>query len=279
MPIGSLTRWGGSFVAWDCLSTRMRVPYESYYPLDDILTGQVKCENGRFALGAATATLLIGAHIMLLLTPVAFTALFLKAQSHLQPSVHSFTLVILSMFAFVLASLGEIGQHIFDNWLYINSRVSTYNFTFYFMTTASNAVLAAGLGTNKYETWLAFAACLTTPGSFLYAVAKGEVYMPTKANVPIWAGMFVTVMLFLHKAWQLPLSEGSNKRLYTGIILVTNAFGIFCAVQIVSTGYQAWHLLTASSFCTGLITEGIWIVRTSSKQRSHVRALNGSKEH
>ncbi|DBA96826.1 TPA: hypothetical protein ACH3X3_012989 [Trebouxia sp. C0006] len=167
-----LTRWGGSFVAWDCLSVKMEVPFERHYPLEDILTGQVRCSNvtGAFAIGSAIAALLITAHVIFLLAPVALTPLLLKAQPRLQLSVRSYPLVIVSMFAFVLASVGEIAQHVFDNWLYIDSRVSTYNFVFYLMTTASNAMLAAGLGTSQIEAGLAIVSCSTTPASFVYAI-------------------------------------------------------------------------------------------------------------
>ena len=275
----ALTRWGGTFVAWDCLSTEMLVPYESHYKLDDILTGQVRCHGGNFPLGAVIAAVLIAAHIVLLLTPAVFTALLLKVQPRLEAHVRSFTLVIISMFAFMLASAGEIAQHIFDNWLYIDSRVSTYNFVFYFMTTASNAILAAGLGTSKAELFLASAACSATPISFFYAVLKHEVYMPTEANIPVWAGMFITVMLFLYRACKLQLPRNANKLLYTGIILVANAFGVFFAVKIVSSGYQAWHLLTASSFCVGFVIEGVWVLQAgASKQLGFKSIGNGVKD-
>lgn len=279
MTSTALTRWGGTFVAWDCLSTKMLVPYESHYKLDDILTGQVACHGGNLPLGATIAAVLIAAHIVLLLTPAVFTALLLKAQPRLEPHLRSFTLVVLSMFAFMLAGAGEIAQHIFDNWLYIDSRVSTYNFTFYFMTTASNAILAAGLGTSRYELLLAFAACSATPISFIYAVFKNEVYMPTEANIPVWTGMFITVILFLYRAWKLQLHRNTNKLLYTGIILVANAFGVFFAVKIVSSGYQAWHLLTASSFCTGFIIEGEWVLQAAASKHLGTNSIrNGEKD-
>ncbi|KAL0043871.1 hypothetical protein WJX82_000382 [Trebouxia sp. C0006] len=128
--------------------------------------GLLVCKDGRSAIAA----LLITAHVIFLLAPVALTPLLLKAQPRLQLSVRSYPLVIVSMFAFVLASVGEIAQHVFDNWLYIDSRVSTYNFVFYLMTTASNAMLAAGLGTSQIEAGLAIVSCSTTPASFVYAI-------------------------------------------------------------------------------------------------------------
>lgn len=258
-----LTRWGGSFVAVDCLSTRMAVPFETHYSVEDILTGQVRCPSGNVAIGSAIAALLIAAHIIFLVAPVALTPFLLRAQPRLQPIVRSYSLVVMSMFAFVLASVGEIAQHVFDNWLYIDSRVSTYNFVFYLMTTASNAILSAGLNTSRLEASVAVAACLATPGSFLYAILTGKAYMTTQASVPMWTGMFVTTILFLFRAWKLELPAKSDKFLYSGIILTLYAFGVFCATQILSTGYQAWHLLTASSFCTGFVIQGIWLLRAN----------------
>ena len=257
----TLSRWGGSFVAWDCLSTKMQVPYEIKYPLDDILTGQVRCGSGNFAIGSAVAAVLIAAHVTILLAPVASTAFLLKAQPRLQHAVGSYTLIITSMFVFVLASVGEISQHIFDNWLYIDSRVSTYNFTFYLMTTASNAMLAAAIGTSQLEASLAVISCLATPASFLYAILAGHVYMPTAANVPIWIGMFVTTSQFLYRAWGLELPRKSERFIFAGVCLVANALGVWFATLILSTGYQAWHLLTASSFTVGFATEVLWLLR------------------
>lgn len=241
----------------------MVVPFESNYPIADILTGQVSCPNGKFAIGTIIAALLIAAHVIFLLAPVALAYFLLKAQPRLQPSVRSYPLVVVSMFAFVLASVGENAQHIFDNWLYIDSRVSTYNFVFYLMTTASNAILAAGLKTSRAEASLAIASCLTTPGSFMYAILTGKAYMSTEASVPIWVSMFATTSLFLYRAWELELPAKSDKFIYTGSILFTYAFGVFCAIQILSTGYQAWHLLTASSFCTGFVMQGIWLLKAN----------------
>ncbi|KAA6419183.1 hypothetical protein WJX79_009067 [Trebouxia sp. C0005] len=241
----------------------MEVPFERHYPLQDILTGQVRCSSGAFAIGSAIAALLIAAHIIFLLAPVALTPLLLKAQPRLQLGVRSYPQVIVSMFVFVLASAGEIAQHVFDNWLYIDSRVSTYNFVFYLMTTASNAMLAAGLGTSQIEAVLAIVSCLMTPASFMYAILAGKPYLSTKASIPIWIGMFVTTSLFLYRIWHLELPQQSDKYVYSGVILATYAFGVFCAIQILSTGYQAWHLLTASNFCTGFITQGIWLLKVN----------------
>ena len=238
----------------------MKVPYESSYPLEDILTGRVRCNNGNFAIGSAVAAVLAAAHIVILLAPVALTPFILRAQHRLQPSVRSYPLVVVSMFAFMLASMGEIAQHIFDNWLYIDSRVSTYNFVFYLMTTASNALLATGLGTSQLEIALAVVSCLATPASFLFAILAGHVYMPTAANVPIWIGMFITTMLFVFRASKLELVRGTDKFLFTGVVLVANTFGVIFATLILTTGYQAWHLLTASSFTVGFLTEGIWVL-------------------
>ncbi len=271
-----LTRWGGSFVAWDCLSSKMEVPFESHYPLENILTGQVRCSNGAFAIGSAIAALLITAHIIFLLAPVALTPLLLKAQPSLQLSVRSYPLVIVSMFAFVLASVGEIAQHVFDNWLYLDSRVSTYNFVFYLMTTASNAMLAAGLGTSQIEAGLAILSCLATPASFMYAILAGKPYLSTEASIPIWIGMFVTTSLFLYRIWHLEVPHQSDKYVYSGVILATYAFGVFCAIQILSTGYQAWHLLTASNFCTGFVTQGIWLLKVNTHLPNQVSGVHGN---
>ena len=274
-----LTRWAGSFVAWDCLSVKMEVPFERHYPLEDILTGQVRCSNGAFAIGSTIAALLITAHILFLLAPVALTPVLLKAQPRLQLSVRSYPLVIVSMFAFVLASVGEIAQHVFDNWLYIDSRVSTYNFVFYLMTTASNAMLAAGLGTSQIEAGLAIVSCIMTPASFMYTILAGKPYLSTEASIPIWIGMFVTTSLFLYRIWHLEVPHQSDKYVYSGVILATYAFGVFCAIQILSTGFQAWHLLTASSFCTGFITQSIWLLKVNTHLPNQVSNVHGNCKH
>ena len=270
-----LTRWAGSFVAYDCLSAHMKVPYEEKYPLGDILTGQVTCSGGHTLLGRIIAAPLISTHIFLLLAPVYLTTRLLSARPRLEGHIRSFDTIIISMFAFVLASVGEIGQHCFDNWLYLDSRVSFFNFVFYLLTTASNAILASGLGSSPLETGLAVAACIATPFSFvLEGLVRHKPYMSTASQIPIWIGMFVTVLLFLYRAWQLQVPRGQrDKLLYTALILATYVFGVFAGQKIVTTGYQAWHLLTASSFCAGFLIEGFWLLRAYTFPKESAKLL------
>ena len=270
-----LTRWAGSFVAYDCLASHMMVPYEEKYPLGDILTGQVTCPGGHALLGRGIAVPLITTHIVLLLAPVYLTTRFLAAQPRLEGRIRSFDTLILSMFAFMLASVGEIGQHCFDYWLYIDSRVSFFNFVFYLMTTAANAVLASGLGSSPLETGLAVVACLATPFSFvLEGLVNSKPYMSTASQIPIWIGMFITTFLFLYRAWQLELPRGQRDKLrFTILILLTYVFGVFAGQKIITTGYQAWHLLTASSFCAGFFIEGYWLLSAYSGPSKHAKVI------
>ena len=267
-----LDRWAGSFIAWDCLSSHMKTPYESNYELADILTGQVTCTGGSFDRGLVIAALLITGHLIFLSAPVVLAALLLKARPRLESHVRSFDTIILSMFAFVLASMGEIGQHCFDNWLYLDSRVSAFNFLFYLMTTASNGILASGIGLSKLEVLLSVVSCLATPASFVYEFLSGRPYMTTASEIPIWIGMFITTLVFIYRGWQLQLPGGKlEKSIYTTILLGAYVLGVVFAQNIIKSGYQAWHLLTATSFCTGFIFQGRWLLRAHSSPDMHAK--------
>ena len=240
----------------------MKAPYEENYPIKDILTGQVTCPHGDFLKGSLVSVLLILTHLIFLLAPAILTPFLLRARPRLEGRVRSYNTLILSMFAFVLASVGEIAQHCFDNWLYIDSRVSTYNFVFYLMTTASNALLASGLGLSTPEVLLSVLACMATPISFGHEYLLGKPYMSTASQIPIWIGMFGTTLQFIYRGWQLQMPVGRSEKLaYTIGILATYVLGVIFGQKIVTTGDQFWHLFTASSFCSGFAIQGRWLVR------------------
>ena len=240
----------------------MKAPYEENYPIEDILTGQVTCPDGHFLKGSLIVAALVLAHLIFLLAPVILTFLLLHARPRLEGRVRSYNTLILSMFAFVLASVGEVAQHCFDNWLYIDSRVSTYNFVFYLMTTASNALLASGLGLSTPEVLLSVLACMATPISFGHEYLLGKPYMSTASQIPIWIGMFGTTLQFIYRGWQLQMPGGSSEKLaYTIGIFATYILGVIFAQKIVTTGNQFWHLGTASNFASGFAVQGRWLLR------------------
>ncbi len=158
----------------------------------------------------------------------------------------------------------------------LNSRVSAYNFTFYLLTLLGNGVLAAGLGYNTFQLVLTALFGLTVPAAFLYAaLIEKSVVTSTAVQIPIWIGMFTTVLMFIARSWIHLDGSRTKKFVFTVANLALNVAGVVFANLIISTGHQYWHMLTAASFCAGFLLQGYWLC---SSYPAPAKAKGSSKE-
>eukprot|EP00884_Botryococcus_braunii_P014754 jgi/Botrbrau1/2327/Bobra.39_1s0016.1 len=263
-------QYAASGINWQCLSTQMEVVYTTNYP--NYYYGNVVCEGGNFALGIALAAAIIVVHLVFLITPIFLGLLILDIQPRLEPKIRSFNLLVMSMPLYVLATAGEIGQHVFDNWLFLDARVSIYNFTFFFFNFLSNSVAADALGTGVIQRLVTILFSLLIPLLYVYEryVAQNKT-IGVVSLIPLYASLFIATLFFIFRA-SLTLGGLCCRQLVLAtLVLVFYIAGVIFGILTLETGYQFWHLPTGSSFLVGFSIQAYWILSVRALARDPKR--------
>jgi hypothetical protein len=200
-------------------------------------------------------------HIAFMLAPIFLGLLILAIRPRLEPKIRSFNLLVMSMPLFMLGIIGEIGQHIFDNWLYIDFRVSPYYITFFFFTFFSNAVAADALGTGIIQRLVILIFSLAIPLVYAYErYVLGSKSFGILSLIPLFGGLIAGAVFFVIRA-SLTLGGLCCRQLVLSV-LTTAAYmvGVVCGILVLVTGYQFWHLPTALGFLSGFLIQGYWIL-------------------
>eukprot|EP00884_Botryococcus_braunii_P014776 jgi/Botrbrau1/2329/Bobra.39_1s0018.1 len=258
-PVLIPPQYASSGINWECLSQQMEVPYTTNYP--NYYYGNVVCEGGNFAIGIALAAALIVVHIAFLVSPIILGLLILAIRPRLEPKIRSFNLLVMSMPLFVLGIGGELAQHVFDNWLYLDFRVSPYYISFFFFTFFSNAVAADALGTGIIQRLVTTILSIVIPLVYLYErYVLGNKTFGLLSLIPLFAGLIVGAVFFIIRA-SLTLGGLCCRQLVLSV-LTTAAYiaGVVFGILVLVTGYQFWHLPTALGFLSGFLIQGYWIL-------------------
>jgi hypothetical protein len=200
-------------------------------------------------------------HVIFLILPIFLGLLILSIQPRLEPKIRSFNLLVMSMPLYTLATAGEIGQHIFDNWLFVDARVSVYNFAFFFFNFLSNAVAADALGTGIIQRLITLIFTALIPLLYVYEryIAQNKT-IGVISLIPLYAALFIATLFFIFRA-SLTLGGLCCRQLVlTTLVLGFYIAGVIFGILTLLTGYQFWHLPTGSSFLVGFSIQGYWIL-------------------
>lgn len=238
-----------------------------------IKAGTVTCSGNITQKGWLLFGVLLALHLALLLLPLYSIIWFYRRQRYIpdQRAMKRPEWVLVGMAVFSIASLGEIAQHIHDNWLYFGMSggwpvLSLYNAIFYGALTTGQACLAWALAV-RYDWHIpadmvvsALAVILLIAGSVMGADAE-----PPYASV-LWITVF-TCLLCTSVAFGVRCFHSANPDMpcsfnhwpYAVGMALSYGAGIVFAICMSITRQQWYHPPTASGFLIGFLVQTKWL--------------------
>lgn len=271
-----LDRYPAKGFALDCLSNG--IPKDRHTGLPGHVSwGGVKslnfqCPGNRAHLyGRVLAATLFLGHLPLLILPLAYVYRLASRQKHLRnlSTVKDLGWLLVGIALFSVAVVGELSQHIHDNWLFINYLPTFYTVLFFGGVAASQAAMVVGLRGWEDKISKACVGVAVSSGMICSTLAMSDtvastpLFGPAGAVTAMWiagyAPLAVIGAVFLKTLHERDPADKQDKSKWLVAVGGSYALAVLFALASAKTGTQFWHLMQGPWFMWGFWNQMKWL--------------------